>query len=75
MIRQSLEKTNRIVFLDEDVPGGATSYMMQEVLEKQEGYYLLDSQPKPLTSQAHRPATVYELMSEVDPHQYPAIFN
>ncbi|MEL6699782.1 MAG: thiamine pyrophosphate-dependent enzyme [Bacteroidota bacterium] len=92
-IRQSLEKTNRIVFLDEDVPGGATSYMMQEVLEKQEGYYLLDSQPKTITSQAHRPAfgddgdywskpqvetvfhTVYELMNEVDPHQYPAIFN
>ncbi|MEO0641744.1 MAG: hypothetical protein AAFY70_18575, partial [Bacteroidota bacterium] len=66
---------------------------MQEVLEKQEGYYLLDSQPKTITSQAHRPAfgddgdywskpqvetvfhTVYELMSEVDPHQYPAIFN
>lgn len=55
-IVESLKKTNRIVFLDEDVPGGATSYMMQEVLEKQKGYYHLDSEPRTITSKAHRPA-------------------
>lgn len=54
-IVQSLEKTNRIVFLDEDVPGGATSYMMQEVLETQGGYRFLDSAPVSLTAKAHRP--------------------
>ena len=52
----SLEKTNKIVFLDEDVPGGATAYMLQHVLEKQEGYRWLDAQPKTITSRAHRPA-------------------
>lgn len=55
-ILKSLKKTNRIVFLDEDVPGGASSYMMREVLEKQGGYYWLDSEPRTLTSKAHRPA-------------------
>ena len=55
-IVQSLKKTNRILFLDEDVPGGASAYMMQEVLEKQGGYYHLDSEPRTLTAQAHRPA-------------------
>ncbi len=55
-IVESLKKTNRIVFLDEDVPGGATSYMMQEVLEKQKGYFHLDSEPRTITSKAHRPA-------------------
>ncbi|MDX2246892.1 MAG: thiamine pyrophosphate-dependent enzyme [Bacteroidia bacterium] len=55
-ILDSLKKTNRIVFLDEDVPGGATAYMMQEVLEKQGGYYHLDSEPRTLTAKAHRPA-------------------
>ncbi len=55
-IVQSLKKTNRIVFLDEDVPGGATSFMMQEVLEKQKGYYHLDSEPVTITSKPHRPA-------------------
>ena len=54
-IVQSLQKTNRIVFLDEDVPGGAAAYMMQEVLEKQNGYFHLDSQPKTLTAKEHRP--------------------
>lgn len=56
MISQSLAKTNRVVFLDEDVPGGATAYMMQEVLEKQGGYKHLDSAPLTITSKAHRPA-------------------
>jgi pyruvate/2-oxoglutarate/acetoin dehydrogenase E1 component/TPP-dependent pyruvate/acetoin dehydrogenase alpha subunit len=55
LIAQSLKKTNRVVFLDEDVPGGASAYMMQEVLEKQGGYQYLDSPPKTLTAQAHRP--------------------
>lgn len=54
-IVESLKKTNRIVFLDEDVPGGATAYMMQEVLEVQEGYRYLDSAPVTLTAAAHRP--------------------
>ncbi len=56
LIGKSLSKTNRIVFLDEDVPGGASAYMMQEVLEKQGGYKLLDSAPVTITSKAHRPA-------------------
>ena len=54
-IVESLKKTNRIVFLDEDVPGGGTAYMMQEVLEKQGGYRYLDSQPVTLTAKPHRP--------------------
>jgi 2-oxoisovalerate dehydrogenase E1 component len=55
-IVESLKKTNRILFLDEDVPGGATAYMMQEVIEKQGGYYHLDSEPRTLSGKAHRPA-------------------
>ena len=53
-IVESLKKTNRIVFLDEDVPGGATGFMMQEVLEKQNGYFHLDSKPVTITAKAHR---------------------
>ncbi|HSG38291.1 MAG TPA: transketolase C-terminal domain-containing protein, partial [Thermoanaerobaculia bacterium] len=53
---ESLRKTNRILFLDEDVPGGATAYMMQEVLEKQGGYHWLDAQPRTLTGKEHRPS-------------------
>lgn len=56
VILQSLQKTNRIVFVDEDVPGGATAYMMREVLEVQNGYTWLDSQPLCITATAHRPA-------------------
>lgn len=55
-IVKSLKKTNRILFLDEDVPGGATAYMMQQVMEEQGGYFLLDSPPASLTAKAHRPA-------------------
>jgi 2-oxoisovalerate dehydrogenase E1 component len=55
-IVESLKKTNRVVFLDEDVPGGASAYMMHEVLEKQDGYRWLDSKPVTLTSKEHRPA-------------------
>lgn len=52
----SLRKTNRVAFADEDVPGGATSYMMQEVLEVQNGYQFLDSKPITITAKEHRPA-------------------
>ncbi|MFQ5640375.1 MAG: transketolase C-terminal domain-containing protein [bacterium] len=56
IILESLKKTNRIVFVDEDVPGGATAYMLQEVIEKQGGFQWLDSQPRTLSGKAHRPA-------------------
>lgn len=55
-IVESLKKTNKVVFMDEDVKGGATAFMMQKVLEEQEGYKYLDSAPRTLTSQDHRPA-------------------
>ena len=55
-IVESLKKTNRILFLDEDVPGGTTAYMMQEIIEKQGGYYHLDSPARTLSAKAHRPA-------------------
>ena len=91
-ILRSLKKTNRIVFLDEDVPGGTTAFMMQEVIEKQGGYYWLDSPPRTLSAKEHRPAygtdgdywskpnveeifeTVYEMMHEVDPAQFPMFY-
>ena len=53
-IVKSLKKTNRIVFLDEDVPGGATAFMMQKVLEEQLGYLYLDSPPVTVTANEHR---------------------
>jgi pyruvate/2-oxoglutarate/acetoin dehydrogenase E1 component len=56
IIVESLKKTNRILFFDEDVPGGTTAYMMQEVLEHQNGYAYLDSKPITLASREHRPA-------------------
>ncbi|MDX1909521.1 MAG: thiamine pyrophosphate-dependent enzyme [Bacteroidia bacterium] len=56
MILDSLKKTNRIVFLDEDVPGGASAYMMQQVLEVQGGYYHLDAPPRTITAKEHRTA-------------------
>jgi len=56
LIVESLKKTNRILFFDEDVPGGATAYMLQEVLEKQGGYRYLDSAPVTLTAKANRTA-------------------
>jgi pyruvate/2-oxoglutarate/acetoin dehydrogenase E1 component/TPP-dependent pyruvate/acetoin dehydrogenase alpha subunit len=55
-ILRSLKKTNRVLFLDEDVPGGTSAYMLQEVVEKQGGYYHLDSAPRTLSGTAHRPA-------------------
>jgi pyruvate/2-oxoglutarate/acetoin dehydrogenase E1 component len=55
-IVESLKKTSRILFVDEDVPGGTTAYMLQEVLEKQGGYRWLDSAPRTLPGTPHRPA-------------------
>ena len=55
-IVDSLAKTNRLVVVDEDVPGGASAYILQQILEEQKGYYHLDSEPVTLTSKAHRPA-------------------
>ena len=52
----SLKKTNRILFVDEDVPGGASAYMYQQVIEKQGGYRWLDVAARTLSSKAHRPA-------------------
>lgn len=91
-IVESLKKTSRIVFIDEDVPGGASAYMQQEVIEKQGGYFWLDSPPLTLSGKPHRPAygsdgdywskpntetvfeTVYTVMHEVDPGNYPLFF-
>jgi pyruvate/2-oxoglutarate/acetoin dehydrogenase E1 component/TPP-dependent pyruvate/acetoin dehydrogenase alpha subunit len=55
-ILESLKKTSRILFVDEDVPGGTTAYMYQQVMEKQGGYLWLDSPPKTLPGAAHRPS-------------------
>jgi pyruvate/2-oxoglutarate/acetoin dehydrogenase E1 component len=55
-IVESLKKTNKVLFIDEDVPGGATSYMMQKVLEEQNGYLYLDAKPITISAKAHRPA-------------------
>ena len=92
IILESLKKTSRIIFLDEDVPGGASAYMMQKVIEEQGGFHWLDSEPITLSAQEHRPAystdgdywskpnieqifeTVYEMMNEVDPVQYPRFY-
>lgn len=55
-IVKSIMKTNRLLVIDEDVPGGATAYIMQHILENQNAYDYLDSKPQTLTAQAHRPA-------------------
>ncbi|GAB3641804.1 alpha-ketoacid dehydrogenase subunit alpha/beta [Spirosoma arcticum] len=90
-ILDSIKRTNRVVFADEDVPGGASAYLMQQVVEGQGAYQYLDSAPQTLSAKAHRPPygsdgdyfgkpgvddvieTVYALMNEADPAQYPAI--
>jgi 2-oxoisovalerate dehydrogenase E1 component len=56
VISESVKKTNRVAFADEDVPGGATSYMMQQVLERQDAYRFLDAKPVTITAKEHRPA-------------------
>jgi len=55
-IIESVKKTNRVVFLDEDVPGGAAAYMFQQVFEKQQAFRWLDSEPRTITAKAHRAA-------------------
>lgn len=56
IIGQSIQKTNRVLFADEDVPGGGAAYMMQQVLDYQGAYQFLDAAPQTLSAQAHRPA-------------------
>ncbi len=55
-IVESIKKTNKVVFIDEDVPGGATAFMMQQVIEDQEAYKYLDAKPLTIAAKAHRPA-------------------
>ena len=55
-IRQSIIKTNRLLIVDEDMPGGASAYILQQLLDEQKIYPLLDSQPKLITAKEHRPA-------------------
>ena len=55
-IVKSIAKTNRLLVIDEDVPGGASAYILQQIIEQQNGYEHLDSKPQTLTSKAHRPA-------------------
>jgi pyruvate/2-oxoglutarate/acetoin dehydrogenase E1 component/TPP-dependent pyruvate/acetoin dehydrogenase alpha subunit len=56
MILKSVKKSNRVIFADEDMPGGGTAYMMQQVLDEHGAYYFLDSKPVCISAQAHRPA-------------------
>jgi 2-oxoisovalerate dehydrogenase E1 component len=56
IILESLKKTSRIAFVDEDVPGGGTAYMLQQVIERQGGYEWLDSEPRTIPAQPHRPS-------------------
>jgi pyruvate/2-oxoglutarate/acetoin dehydrogenase E1 component len=55
-ILDSLKKTSRIVFVDEDVPGGAAAYMLNKVIEEQKAFQWLDVSPRTITAQAHRPS-------------------
>ncbi|ADY52529.1 Transketolase domain-containing protein [Pseudopedobacter saltans DSM 12145] len=52
---KSLQKTSKLLVVDEDVPGGASAYILHDILERQNGYYLLDAQPRTLSAKAHRP--------------------
>ena len=54
-VAKSLTKTNRLAIIDEDVPGGATAFLLQEIIEKQSAYFSLDSKPITITAKAHRP--------------------
>jgi 2-oxoisovalerate dehydrogenase E1 component len=89
---ESVKKTNRLLVLDEDVPGGGSAYILQKIMEEQGGYRYLDSAPVTLASKEHRPAygsdgdyfskpnaddvfeTVYNLMHETNPAQFPLIY-
>jgi len=90
-IVKSIAKTNRVLIIDEDVEGGASAYILNEILNKQNAFQHLDSQPKTLASKPHRPAygtdgdyfskpstedifeTVYTIMHELNPTNYPAL--
>ena len=90
-IVKSLQKTNRVMIIDEDVPGGASAYILDHIINTQDGYRFLDSKPRTLTAKAHRPAygtdgdyfskpsqedifeTVYAVMHEVSPEDYPKL--
>lgn len=92
LIVDSLEKTNKLVVLDEDVPGGASAYMLRHILEVQKGFQYLDAAPRTITAKPHRAAygsdgdyfskpnaedifeSIYQLMHEYDPQQYPLIY-
>ena len=88
IIKKSIVKTNYVLFLDEDVRGGATAYMMQKVMEDQEAFYYLDAPPKTLSSKEHRPAygtdgdyfskpnveTIYEALYNIMHERNPAKF-
>ncbi len=92
MIVDSLKKTNRLLIVDEDVPGGAAAFILDKIMVEQKGYYHLDSEPFTLTSKEHRPAygtdgdyfskpsiedifdAAYDMMHEVNPSDYPAIY-
>jgi pyruvate/2-oxoglutarate/acetoin dehydrogenase E1 component len=56
IIAESVKKTSRVVFIDEDVPGGASAFMLQQVLERDRAYEWLDSEPRTIAAKAHRPA-------------------
>ena len=53
---KSIAKTNRLLVIDEDVPGGASAYILQNILDEQDGYKHLDSKPQTLSAKPHRPA-------------------
>ncbi len=90
-ITKSIAKTNSVVIIDEDVPGGASAYILDEILNTQNAFKYLDSSPKTLTAKPHRPAygndgdyfskpsaediyeTIYEVMHELDPMQFPKL--
>ena len=55
-IIESIKKTNRLLVVDEDVPGGASAYILQKIIEEQKAFFHLDSEPQTLTAKAHRPA-------------------
>jgi len=93
IISESIKKTNRVIFLDEDVPGGASAYMFQQVFEKQNIFQYLDAPPFTISAKAHRTPygsdgdyfskpnaeeifeTIYRMMSEVDPGEWPSLMN
>lgn len=89
IILESIKKTNRVLFMDEDVPGGATAYMMREVLEKWDGYRYLDSKPATLSATSNRPPfgsdgdyfskpngeDVFDAVMEMMNEAYPDMYN